>query len=334
MAFEDRRNRATYPFIPNSPIVFLLNAGGKILQGRIIVTGTIVVSGVTTAGTAVGEGGPLNLINWITVTATRADGSRYPGGKIVDCSPRTLQRYATYQHNGKYICEINGSTLGNGADGTYEIYMSIPIYWADATMRNQVDTALNADIVDSTGAPIYASIQVEVDTGSLASCFVGNNGAVNYSGLVVQWADDRLKLTTDTVPLFQDSHEMLIAATQTRALDAAMPQDGAFTSWLILAEQGASSTLADTLLNRVTLQSQTLNFDEYALDIRQKMLDDEWLDPAQSGVGQFFIDFTNGLLQNSNTATGLSAQFDLNNVSGANADMLEFYTRRVYSLAS
>jgi hypothetical protein len=336
MAFEDRRNRVQEPFIPNSSIIFSLPNGGKILQGRVIIAGTVVVSGVTTQGTAIGEGGPINLIKRIKIIANRAGGSRYVGGYIVDCAPRSLLRYAIAQHGGKFIGELNGSTLGNGANGTYGIYLSIPIFFADSTLRNQVSTALNADPLDSQGNPIYSSIQVQIDTNGadLTTMFSGNNGTLNTSGLTVQWQDERLGITGDTVPLVQDDHDLLIAATQTRALDAGWPQDGAVTQMLVLAEQGTYRTLADTLLNRITIQSPTLNFDEYALDIRQKMYDDEWWDPAQTGVGQFFIDFTEGILQNSNGAAGMAIQWDVNNVSGANLDQLKVYTRRVWALGS
>jgi hypothetical protein len=86
------------------------------------------------------------------------------------------------------------------------------------------------------------------------------------------------------------------------------------------------------LLNRVTITAPTLNLDMYSQDIRQAMYDEGWMDPSQSGVGQFFIDFTHGLLQNSNPAAGIMAKFDVNNPSGAALDQLKFYTRRVYTL--
>jgi len=336
MAFEDRTNRLQYPVNAGSPTVFTLNPGGKILRGEVILTGTLVVSGGTTNGTTLGEGGPINLIQRIRITANRANGSRYPGGLLVDCHPRALLRYAMYEHQGKFIGEQNGSVIGNGAAGSYFIYLSIPIYWADATLLNEMMTALNADLVDSTGAPIYTAIQVEVDIApNLAGCFLGNDRVINTAGLQIQWQDDRLGLASDTVPLVQEDHDMLIAVTQTRAQDFAMPQDGSFSSWLILAEQNTSRTLSDGLLNRVTLKAPTINLDQYApYDLRQQMLSDGWLDPSQSGVGQFFIDFTHGLLQNGNPASGISAMFDVNNLSGANLDQLKFYTRRTYALLS
>jgi hypothetical protein len=333
MAFEDRRNRLSVPFTGGSPAIFSLNKGGKLLQGRLIITGDVVVSGVTAEGTLIGEGAPVGLVKRIQITATRAAGSRYPGGKIVDVHPRSLLRYAITQR-GKFVADLFGQTMASGANGTYPVYLSIPIYFADPTNRNQVQTALNMDPVDSTGAPIYSNVQVQVDLASdLSGCFARNNGVVTFSGMQVQWDDDRLGLTGDTVPLVQEDHDMLIATTQTRAADYAMPQDGAFTSWLILAEASAARTLSSALLNRVTVTGPTINFDEYSNDIQQKMLDDAWFDADQSMTGQYFIDFTNGILLNSNPASGVAALFDVNNVSGANLDQLRIYTRRVYTLA-
>lgn len=332
MAFEDRRNRIQVQFTAGSPAIFSLNTGGKVLMGNLIIAGIVGVSGVTAAGTAVGEGGPINLIKRIQITATRAAGSRYPGGKIVDCHPRSLLRYAITQ-KGKFVGELFGSNLGNGANGNYPIYLSIPIYFADPTNRNQVQTALNMDQVDSQGNPIYSNVQVQVDLAQdLQGCFAGNNGVLNTSGLTVQWVDDRLGLSGDSVPVIQEDHDMLIATTQTRAVDFAMPRDGSFTSWLILAEQSSSRALSQNLLNRLIVASPTLNFDNYSNDIQQKMIDDGWFDASQSFAGQYFIDFQNGLLLNSNAAEGVAATFDVNNVSGANLDQLRIYTRRVFQL--
>jgi hypothetical protein len=330
MAFEDRKNRLQYPFTPDSKLFFTLPQGGKIMQGRLIIAGQIVVTGGV-AGTVVGDGGPCNLVQRVKIFATSAAGSRYPGGTILDVTPRSLLRYAITQHNGKLILEQNGSTLGNGAPGTYNIYLSIPIYFADSTLRNQISTALNADLTDANGVPIYSSIQVEVDTGDLTSCFAGNTGVVNWSGLTVQWDDDRLGLAGDTNVLYQEEHIALIGAAQQRMLDAAMPQSGAFTNWMVLAEGGGSAyNLLSTILQRITATASTFNFDEYAQDIQQKMLDDEWYDPSTTLTGQYFIDWTNGTLNNANPAAGIALQFQVANPSGSNLDQLRIFTRRFY----
>lgn len=327
MAFGDKKNRLTTPFIPNGKQIFTLPMGGKILNGKVVLSGQLTIAGGTTNGAAIGEGGPINLIKRIIVYANPAPGSRYPGGKIVDCNARTLLRYAMLQHNGKFIGEQSGSTIGNGAVGVYNIYLSIPIYFAAATLRNQVATALNTD------PGTYASVQVEVDMGDLSSCFAGNDRSATstFATLNVQWVDDRVGLTGDTNVLFQEDHTFLIAATQQRAFDQAMPQDGAFLDWLILQEQSASLTLADTLLARVQVDGNPISYDKYLQDIRQQMYDDEWLDPSQSGAGVAFIDWTDGGLGNTVLAASLQTRFQVTNVSGANLDDLLISTRRVFA---
>jgi hypothetical protein len=336
VAFEDRRNRVQYPFQPGGSVIFTLPPGLKVLRGNIILAGQIVVSGGTVAGTVVGEGGPINLVKRIMVTANRAAGSKYPGGRIVDVTPRSLVRYAIVERNGKFVGDFLNANLGNGANGTYTVYLSIPIYFADATLQNQMTTALNMDLQDSNGSPIYSSVQVQVDCASdLTGCFAGNNAAVNWAGLSVQWEDTRLAITADTVPLVQEDHYALIGATQTRMIDPGMPVDGSFTSWLVMAEQNtANKTLSQALLNRVTAFGSTINLDQYALDIQQQMIDDEFYDPATTLTGQYFFDFTKGILQNSNPAAGIDLKFDVNCVTGVDQDQLHIYTRRVYALAS
>jgi hypothetical protein len=324
MASADKKNRSAQPFVPNNRMIFNIDLGGKILNGKVILKGTVVLTGGA-AGTIVGEGGPINLVKRVIIRATPAPGSRYPGDRIVDCTPRALLRYAIAQHSGKFIGDQLGATLGNGAPGTYSVYCSIPIYWADATKRNSVATALNADLGN------YSSIQLEVDTGDLTSCFVGNTAVPTWSGLEVDWADDRVALTGDTLALYQEDHVLLIGAAQKRLLDVALPQDGTFDQWLLLQEQSTALTLADSILNKLTVTGPTILYEKYLYDIRQQMLDDEFLDPSQTPYGLVFIDWTDGVLANAISAAQLSVQFDVNNPSGANQDDLDIYTRRVYS---
>jgi len=322
------RNRAQKPFTPNSRIVFGLNLGGKIRRGSLIITGPIVVSAGTTSGTKQGDGGPLNLLQHLYVRATPANGSRYMGGNIVDADPRDLITNAIWQRSGKKFINLSGGTLGDGAAATYQVYLEIPIYFADASQKNSVSTALNTD------PGVYQSVQVEVLTGSLAACFTGNDRTVDYSGLLIEWKDDRVALPGDTLELFQENHVLQIAATNKRMIDPSMPQDGSFMSWQITSQLDVAATLSDNLLNQVVIDGPTIDYNLYANDIRQSMLDDEWLDPAQDGTGMHLIDFTDGAVQaNTVPAGSIDLYYDVNNVSGANLDTLSVFTRRVYAPA-
>lgn len=335
MAFEDRQQRAEFPFTLGVPVVFNLNPGLKVLKGNVIVEATVTLAGGTTNGTAIGEGGAINLIRRIRIIANKAAGSRYPNGAILNCSPQSLLRYATIQHQGKFVGELTGNgALGNGAAGAYTIFLSIPVYFGDSTLLNGVQTALNMDLKDSQGNPIYSAVQVQVELAATAAeLFYGNDRALTVAG-TVRWADDRLALTSDTIPLVQEDHYALIQAAFEEFVDPAMPQDGAFTAWLILAQQGGPEfALSDAILNRLRMQGTGLNFRQNWYEIKQDMIDNGFYDPSQSLVGQFYLDWTKGLLGNSNAAAGLQAQFSVNNPSGAGLDRLRVYTRRVYGLA-
>jgi hypothetical protein len=327
MAFQDKKNRLSTPFVPNSKIIFTLPLGGKILTGKVVLSGIVGITGAT-PGTQLGEGGPMNLIKRVIVNANPANGSRYAGGKIVDCTPRSLLRYGIFQHNGKFVGDLLGGTLNNGAaNASIPVYTSVPIYWADSTLRNAVSTALNTD------PGTYASVQVEVDTGDLTSCFSGNTNVPNWTGLTVQWVDDRVGLPGDTNVLFQEDHTFLIPATQARAFDQAMPQDGAFTQWMILQEQSAQLNLSNLLLQRVQVDGTPITYDKFLYDIQQQMIDDEWYDPSQSFNGVAFVDWTDSVLSNSILASTLQTRYQVTNISGANLDDLLIFTRRVFAPA-
>lgn len=335
MAYEDRYNRARYPINLGVPAVFNLNPGLNILRGNIIIDATVTISGGTTNGTPICEGGATNLVQRVKVIANKAAGSRYRGGALVDCDVQSLLRYAIVEHSGKFVAEQSGSTLGDGAAGAYPIYLSIPIYFGDSVNLNNVQTALNMNPVDSTGKPIYSAVQVQVDIASvLTQLFAGSDRAIAIAGMV-EWRDDRLALSADTTPLIQEDHYAYIQNANVEFVDAGMPNDGAFTSWLLMAQEGSPGwQLSDAILNKLEIQGATLNFKEWRKDIRQAMIDDGFYDPSTDMTGQNFIDFTHGLLANSNAAAGLQHQLDINNPSGAGLDRFRVYTRRVFGLAA
>ena len=334
MSNLNAKNRQMKPFVPNSKIVFSLPLGGKVRRLIVALVGQITVTdpGAGAKGTVSGEG-MANLIQRLYVIATPSARSRYAGGKIVDLGPRGILRSAVVNRSGKWIADLNGVTLSAGAAGVYSgIYFPFPIYFADPCQRNSLATALNLDVDASTGLPTYASVQVEIDTGSLASCFPGNTMTVDYSQLQVQIIDDRVAVPGDTATIFQESHSVLIGATNRRMLDEAMPQDGSFMSWLILGEQSAAYTLSDGLLNRAVISGPTLDYDKYAADIKEGDFADEWFDPSLTATGMYFIDFTDGSVQaNTVPAGGLQTYFDVNSVSGANLDDLLIVTRRIFA---
>ena len=170
-----------------------------------------------------------------------------------------------------------------------------------------------SDALKRVGVEI-AGTEISFETGKLAK---------QATGAVVVRAGD-------TMVLFQEDHIRLIPANNTRMLDEAMPRDGAFMDWLILSEQGADETLSDSLFNKLRLDGPGLSYLKYSDDILAQMILDSWLDPAQSGTGMRYIDFTDGSTVASIDAATLQAQFDVTNVSGANLDQLRIVTRRLF----
>ena len=336
MAFEDRFNRSQDPISIGMTFTKALARGNKVLRGNLILTGSVTISGGTTNGTPICEGGAIGLIKQIRLVANKGAGSRYPGGTIVKCRPQSLLRFAITQRGGKFIGEQSGNTLGNGAAGTYNIYLSIPIYFGDALNENSLQTSLNMDPFDSTGKPVYTSVELQVDfVAGITEIFSGSDRVLTFPSLNAQWRDDRLQMASDTIPLVQEDHLAIIQSANSEFVDQSMPNDGAFESWLILQQAGSPGfQLADTLLNKLEIRGSTINFRENRADMVQQMLDDNLWDASTATTGQTFIDFKHGLLRNSNPAPGLQHLIDVNNPSGGGNDRLLIYTRRVFQLAA
>jgi hypothetical protein len=334
MAFEDRYNRAQFPVTLGAPVVFNLPAGDKVLSGKIIVSGVLTITGANAAGTKIGDNALVNLVQRVLVLANKAAGSRYYNGALVNCDPQSLLRYAMTQRSGKYVDDLFGQTLNGGVAGAYPVYLEIPIYFATKNSLGGYSTALNMDTVDGQGNPVYTAVQVRVDfAATLNQLFYGSGNAMTFAGLC-EWRDDRLAITSDTTPLVQEAHELYIQNANWRLVDQAMPNNGAFTQWLIMSQIDAQTTtvLADTIINEIKAQGSTLNLKEYWQDIRAEMIDAGFFDPSQTLTGLYFFDWTHGLLANTNPANGLQHEFAVNNPSGAGNDRLRIYTRRAFGL--
>jgi hypothetical protein len=332
MAREDVQNRNQIEFIPNSTSRKLrIDSGFDIIEASVILTGTVTLVGGTTNGTVIGEGGPVNLIQRIKVWANPAPGSSAPGGWLVDCSARALLRRAIQNRSGKFFGEISGSTLGNGAAGVYPIYLSIPLSFAKK-MQNGKQTSLNAD------PTVYSDLYCVVETGDVTDCFEGNDRVATYD-LQLQWDDARLDMGTaaNPVTLFQEDHLTPIQGANKRFEDGGLVSENGslFLAMLIMAEEGASETLSDALINQVHMEGPTLMLDEFPLDIRQRMYNSGWIDPsaAANAAGLYFLDFTKGNIANANPTSGMLARFDVNNPSGAGLDALHVFTERVFQAA-
>ncbi len=103
----------------------------------------------------------------------------------------------------------------------------------------------------------------------------------------------------------------------------------------MFAQHGNTSmgpTLADDVLNRVTINAANCDFDMYDDDIHQTMVDLGVLDAAQAFTGTYLINFCSaGMLSKAVPAAGLDMKLDVSNPSGANNDSLLISPRRLLS---
>jgi hypothetical protein len=346
MAYEDNfGTRAQQPIFAGVPNIFNLNPGLNVTRAWITIDATITITNAGGAGTPIGDAAIANLaasrlIRRIQVLASPGPGSRYPKGPLVDCSPRSLLRFAMPQREGKLVGDLlNNGSLGNGVAGAYEVYFTIPIYFSDEANLNGSQansTALNMNARDSQGLPVYSAVQVKVDiAAALGEIFSGTAGSFAINGMV-RYGDKRIDLSgSDTLPMKQEDHIALLRGAQQQFPDQLLPLDGAFTQWLVMAEQGQPGhTLSDALIERLEIQGNTLNFKKKWQEMRQSMLDESQFDPSQTLTGLYYIDWTDGILQNANAAAGLQAYYSVLNPSGSGLDQLRVYTRRVYGLSS
>lgn len=330
--FTDRYNRMQLPIYAGVPIVFNLPAGNNVTRAKVIINGSVTIAGSTAAGTAIELGGVYRLIRSIKVICTPGAGSRYPDGAVVDCTPISLLQYATAARGqGKFIGPLSGDpTLGAGANGTYPIYFSIPIFFGGGRHPRAGVAALNMNETDSQGNPVYTTVQVKIEFAQLANeLFSGNNGTLSFNAMC-EWFDERFPMG-DTIPLVQEDHVGYIAQANERWVDQALPRGGRFTEILYMAQAGQpGAQLSNSILQRVHMEGPDLNLRLDALDIQQDMLDNLRYDPSTTLTGLYALNFYQGNLANAKAARGLSHRIAVLNPSGSGNDALKIYTRRVY----
>jgi hypothetical protein len=333
MSYGNYKNRANTQFLPNTTRTLSVPLNNFILDGWLLLRGSITLGALNaagasgTSGTVAGEGGPINLIKRIKLFANPADKSIYPGGLLVSATPRSLLRWDAAATLGKFFAELAASALGSGAANTYDIYLPIPINFADTNLRQQVATALNAN------SYAYQSLQFQIETADVAACFTGNDRVVTQS-LVLEWIDRRVDLMAPVNPvvLYQTDHLVPIVGANEVMTDGQMPSNGNLLTMLVMAETGLpAATLTDTILNKIRIESPSFSYELKAKDIRYNMIHTAWASPeqAESKAGLFLLDFTEGTLSRWLPTDQLALSYDVLNPGGATLDSLRVFTRVV-----
>lgn len=332
MKFFENKSAPSQYFQKNTTMEISIPLNGKIDVGYVVLDGDVTIAdpalpAVPAAGTLKGLPGPAGLIKEVRVDANPAPGSRYPGGPVVKMSPIALLYQAILQQT-KFINDLFGQTFtpaagAMGDPGVYAVHTEIPIFFTDFNKRRGMLTQLNGD------PRAYDYIALQIDTGDLSTIMVGTNRSIDTTALKVSWRDERYNLPGDRIVLFQEDHRQLIAAAQTDLKAEGLRKEGAYLDWMLLTEVGASQILADTLLNKLTINSSARDIVAKWEEIRAKMFRDGWYDASQDAVGQFFIDLCLGDPALAVPATDIKAEIDTNMVSAANVDALRFITKRI-----
>jgi hypothetical protein len=330
MKNQDKKNRYTQDFGAGlGHLVQVMPLGGKVLKAAVRLYGTLHVAAGGGADGTVRFADILAgaLFTRIRVRVTKADGSRYPDGVIVDVDPRSLLRRAMFSRKAFYADQNATAFAGGVAD--YVIDYRFPIYFAQTDLKRGIETALNVDV------DAYKNYQIEVDTGNRDSVMAGSTRAFSFVDLKVDFMDEREAIAGDTYVLVQDDHEYLIPGAGTRRTDPNFPVDGKLLDILLMTQTGTgagSPVLANTLLNRVIIEGENIGYDQYAPDITEDMRDRKEVDLAQSLTGVFHVNFVaSGMLTKAVPAPGLDLKLDVLNPSGANADSILVNTRRIFA---
>ncbi len=235
---------------------------------KLILKGSLVVSAGSANGTSVGEN-PGGLAQSFKLQATTIY-SGYPTGTLKNLVPRSVLRRRIFDR-GRFVPDVSLGINGfNGAAATYTLNQPFELNYAIPWLRRPFDTALD------TGC--YGALQLTILNGARDIQFSGNDRTFDYSG--VAWDIYHYFERFDGVGngpiavLYDDDLKRNISGANTRLqLNKEMPNDGAYLDLLWMAET-TNSALADTIINKITLQSGVEQwYEKYSDSIKDEMQD-------------------------------------------------------------
>jgi hypothetical protein len=325
------------PFNSNNEVLFELGMGGKILRGNVVLSGAITIVNAGAAGAArFAEHIYAGLVKRIIVETVASNG-RYTSGVKRDLSGAKLLRRAMFFRK-KFLSELKG-VVGSGAAGTYNIYLSFPIFFAQPDLKRPIETALNADIDAAGNGKAYSSIKVRVQCGDKTTTMNGNAGVWDFSALNVEWYDHREAVDGDTYEIVEIEKEFLIPGASTQQTDDTWESQGDVLDFIFSTQTGSSGAAAgpvyaDTILNRIVVESDTADFDLFRDELHQLMYDYDEIDTAQAFTGVHHVNFvTSGMLSKCPRAGSCVVKYDVLNPSGSNLDSINVITRRKFKPA-
>jgi hypothetical protein len=329
--------RFVKPFNSGNEVLFDVGRGGKILRGNIVLDGAITIVNAGAAGAArFAEHIYAGLVKYIQVECVSSNG-RYQGGVLRNITgPKALRRAMLFRK--KFLSELKG-VAGSGAAGTYNIYLNFPIFFAQPDLKRPIETALNADVDAAGVGKAYTSIKVRVGCGDKNSTMNGNAGVWDFSALNVRYYDHREAVDGDTYEIREIEKEFLIPGASRELTDDTWESDGDVLDFIFSTQTGstgaaAGPVYADTILNRIVVESDTSDFNLERDELHQMLYDYDEIDTAQAFTGVHHINFvTSGMLSKCPRAASCVVKYDVNNPSGSNLDSINVITRRKFKPA-
>lgn len=243
--------------------------GVMLVRSDFILGGSLVISAGTTSGTSLGEN-PGNLaLQTLKIQGFPVAGG-YPGGVLVNLSPRSLMRRKIFDHPEKrFVADLVNTISGlTGAAGTFTLALPITKYWAIPWLARPFDTALD------TG--MFGNVLCTLTEGARDLQFSGNDRTFNYAGVFWDITHKFQRYSGSGngpfVVTYDDDRVQNINGANTRLqINNTLPADGSALDLLVISET-TNQTLADTIVNRITAQAGAEQFfDSYSNPLRSDM---------------------------------------------------------------
>jgi hypothetical protein len=315
-AVSEYRLSEKIPFLAeNNPIVHEMptRVGYVCTESTALFNGSLVVSGGTTSGSAVGEN-PGNLAAQLFTVEGSALDSQYPGGTLKKVTPRSIMRRRIFDHPEKrFVPDVSLGIAGlTGAAGTFTLNMPFKFYWALPWLKRPFDTALD------TG--MFGKIAWTITNGAATKQFPGNDRTFNYNGIFWSMYHKMQAYKGSgfgpTAVLFDtDTTKNLSGANPRLEINKELISDGGLFCDLLFMAESTNQALVNTIVNKINVATGADDFFEFYSADQQAMMEDSIGDASTTSTprtGLYYVPVADdGLLTNGKP--NLSARMDQSN---------------------
>jgi hypothetical protein len=330
MSFKkhDYSYRASKDFNPGNSVFITIPLGGRLRTSKIIIDGSVNVTGGAANGVAIDEN-PSGFISRIIVHAVKQDGSYYPDGEIKNVFTRSLHRRRMFDsEHGKVVADLVTPAGVSGAIALTNLHYEYVCNFALPGLKRPIDTGLPTEQ--------YKSITFEVVCGNRDTLFTGNDRVFDFTNLKIRYVDRREQMDGDAFVLLENDLYVPINGANPELSIENLPVGWNFLDCTVTAL--SNKQYSDAIVNKVRVRRGNDTWIERTrLELVGMLYDDDGpnsIDPSQSSTGLYFLPMNgaDGLLYSAvavGTYQDMNPIFDVNNPGGAGNDALIFNLRRV-----